>query len=302
MKALPFDKPGRWFRGNLHTHSNRSDGLKTPEQLCRFYQHRGYSFLCVSDHFTEHYNWPLTDTTSMRTRGFTTLLGAELHAPKTSLGDDWHILAVGLPVDFPPLRPNETGPRLANRARRAGAYVAVAHPAWYDLSDKDVLSIKAAHAIEIQNMTCLRHNGKGDSTGYLDRLLSTGHRYHAIACDDAHFAPARKDCCAFWVNVRSTSLDPQALLDALRHGHFYSSAGPRIENVKYNRRRRTITVETSPVRAIRVIGVGFSSAYTNFPTDQTRAEFDVGGLKGPYARLTIEDRRGKRAWSNPFWF
>ena len=193
MHSLPFDKPGRWYRGNLHTHSNRSDGQKPPEQVCECYRKMGYDFLAVTDHFLERHNWPVTDTRAQRRDSFITILGAELHAPKTSLGDLWHILAGGLPADFAAAGPTETAPQLADRARRAGAYVAVAHPAWYDLSDSDVLSITAAHAIEIFNVTCLEHNGKADSTGYLDRMLSRGHRYHAVATDEAHFSPARRD-------------------------------------------------------------------------------------------------------------
>ena len=76
-----------------------------------------------------------------RGAGFTTILGAELHEPATSLGDPWHILAVGRPRDFAPPTAEETGPRLAARAKAAGAYVAAAHPAWYDLTDQDVLSV-----------------------------------------------------------------------------------------------------------------------------------------------------------------
>src|SRR5687767_12656061 len=137
MKSLPFDKPGKWFKGNLHTHTTKSDGLKTPSQVCEIYKKRGYDFIAVTDHFRENFNWPITDTAASRCNGFTTILGAELHAPKTSLGDLWHILAVGLPANFAPPDATETGPEIADRASRAGAYVAVAHPAWYDLTDQD---------------------------------------------------------------------------------------------------------------------------------------------------------------------
>src|SRR5690606_41030856 len=95
-----FAAPGRFFRGNLHTHSNRSDGALPPEEVCRRYREAGYDFLCVSDHFLEQFDFPLTDTSAFRTEGFTTIIGAELHAPQTHLGDLWHILAVGLPGDF----------------------------------------------------------------------------------------------------------------------------------------------------------------------------------------------------------
>ena len=126
MKSLPFGKPGKWYRGNLHTHSTRSDGQKTPAQVCAFYRKRGYDFISLTDHFLEGYSWPITDTTTYRTNGFTTILGAELHAPETSLGDPWHILGVGLPANFAATGKRETGPRLAQRAHEAGVYVAVA--------------------------------------------------------------------------------------------------------------------------------------------------------------------------------
>lgn len=301
MKSLPFEKPGKWFRGNLHTHSTASDGRKTPAQVCAHYRRRGYDFISLTDHFLENYGWPVTDTTPCRTNGFTTVFGAELHAPKTSLGDLWHILAVGLPLDFAPTGKSETGPRLAQRARTAGAYVAAAHPAWYDLTDRDVLSVKAANAIEIFNTTCHEHNGKGESTGYLDRLLSWGHRYHAIATDDAHFAPGRPDYCRNWVMVRSRRLHPESLVTALHAGHFYSSQGPQILDMKFTRGRKGLSIRTSPVRALRLSGRGAGASYVNATSDITKAVLDVSSFRGSYGRLTVIDKGGRKAWTNPFW-
>jgi len=39
-----------WFRGNLHTHTTRSDGSRPPEQVIADYEARGYDFLVISDH------------------------------------------------------------------------------------------------------------------------------------------------------------------------------------------------------------------------------------------------------------
>lgn len=128
MHNLPFDKPGKFFKGNLHTHSTRSDGLLTPEAVCRVYREAGYNFLAVTDHFSGEYYYPITDTKPYRDDNFTTILGAELHAPATELGDDWHILAVGLPADFARTQPGESGAGLAGRALASGAFVAAAHP------------------------------------------------------------------------------------------------------------------------------------------------------------------------------
>ena len=37
-----FSRPGRFWRGNLHTHSTLSDGHRSPEEVCRFYAAAGY--------------------------------------------------------------------------------------------------------------------------------------------------------------------------------------------------------------------------------------------------------------------
>ena len=49
------------------------------------------------------------------------------------LGAPWHILAVGLPLDFA-RSPWRTGPQLARRALEAGAFVVAAHPQWYTMT------------------------------------------------------------------------------------------------------------------------------------------------------------------------
>jgi len=49
---------GRFFRGNLHCHSNRSGGLVEPTEVVAAYREAGYDFLCLSDHFEQDYGWP----------------------------------------------------------------------------------------------------------------------------------------------------------------------------------------------------------------------------------------------------
>lgn len=300
MSIQPFDKPGRFYRGNLHTHSTASDGALSAREVCASYRRRGYDFISLTDHFREVYGYPVSDTTPFRTDRFTTLLGAELHAPETSLGDDWHILAVGLPLDFEPTGSRETGAQLAARARDAGAYVATAHPAWYDLTDSDIQSLTAASAIEIFNTTCQEANGKGDSVGYLDRLLSQGHFYHAIATDDAHFQAGRPDVGRNWVMVRSSHLEPAALLEALTAGSFYASQGPEILDIEVARDGKKLTVRTSPVRRMCISGAGAGADRVAAGSDFTCAELSLTDLRGPYARITVTDKRGYRAWTNPF--
>jgi hypothetical protein len=299
MNNLPFDKPGRFYRGNIHTHSTRSDGRLEPEAVCRFYRECGYDFIALTDHFMEQFRYPITDTAPYRTDEFTTILGAELHAPETSTGELWHILAVGLPPDFAPNLPGETGTTLAARAMEAGAFVAAAHPAWYNLTEADVISLGQVDAIETINGISADHNDRIDSWYMLDVMLARGYKYNACATDDAHFQERHNDRLRGWVMVRSETRTPEALLAALKRGEFYSSTGPQIHDVQI-KRGESIKIRCSSVDSIFVTGKGARSVFKH-GKGMIEADLDIRRLDSAYCRITVRDRDGNRAWTNPIW-
>jgi hypothetical protein len=290
-----FSAPGRFWKGNLHTHSNRSDGALDPAEVCRRYREAGYDFLCLSDHFLPQFSFPLTDTREYRTADFTTLIGAELHAPATHLGDLWHILAVGLPLDFAPTPEGEDGPALARRAAAAGAFVGIAHPQWYGLDFTDGLALDAAHAVEIYNHTCEMLSARPDGVALFDDLLTRGRKLTGFASDDAHFHA--NDSFGGWVQVKSETLEPEALLAALKAGHYYASTGPEIAAIE--RDGETLSVTASPVRSIVLAGPGAKSAVVHGESI-TEARLDLGRFAGGWCRVVVTDMDGKRAWAQPF--
>jgi hypothetical protein len=298
VKNLPFDRPGRFYRGNIHTHSTRSDGMKSIEEVVAAYRDHGYDFLSLTDHFLERYDYPVVDTRPFRTDSFTTIVGAELHAPMTEAGDRWHIVAVGLPLDFAPPSESETGPQIAARAAAAGAFIGIAHPAWYGITLQDAESIEVAHAVEIYNETCLWLNDRPDGWHLLDMLSNTGRRLSAYAADDAHFKDWMPDWRAAWINVKAERLDPESILAAMKAGHYYSSQGPEIRNVRIE--ADTIRVECSPARGIFLCGKGARYASV-LGTNLRWAEFPRGRFVDGYVRVTVMDHGDKRAWSNPIW-
>jgi hypothetical protein len=300
MQILPFSNPGRFWRGNLHTHSTRSDGKLAPEQVCALYREAGYDFLALTDHFMKVYDFPMTDTRPYRTQEFTTLIGAELHTGHTELGHLWHILAVGLPLDFAPYTPDETGPQVAARALEAGAFVAAAHPAWYGLTEEDVRSLGPIDAIEIFNGTACDLNDRPDSGYMLDLLLMRGLRYNACATDDTHCNPDRHDTLRGWVQVKSETLEPEALLAALKAGAYYSSTGPKIYDIQIQQ-DATMVVRCSPAARIMVTGHGASCVQAH-GHGLTGAELSLNPLgDSRCCRVTVRDAQGGRAWSNPIW-
>jgi predicted metal-dependent phosphoesterase TrpH len=298
MHQLPFRQPGRFYRGNLHTHSTRSDGALAPETVVEAYRARGYDFLALTDHFLMQYDFPITDTRALRSADFTTLLGAELHAPRTEAGLDWHLVGVGLPLDFAPPAPGETGPQLAARAAASGAFVGIAHPAWYSLTVADALSIEAAHAVEVYNEGTAQWNDRGNSWYLCDLVLARGRRVNAYAADDAHFLSTRPAAFAAWVQVRAAELTPEVLLASLRDGAYYSSQGPELHDIAIEGRR--IVIACSPVASIIVSGPSRHACQMHGDS-LMEAAFSLEGFGRSYCRVTVIDANGKRAWSNPIW-
>jgi hypothetical protein len=289
-----FSRPGRFFRGNLHTHSSRSDGVLDPVAVAAHYREAGYDFLALTDHFLPRYGFPITDTRPFRTNRFTTILGAEVHAPANSQGEPWHILCVGLPEDFPPTGETETGVALAARAADAGAFIAIAHPQWSSLGIEDGRALPMAHAVEVYNNGCALESGRGDGAALLDQLWNEGRDLLAIATDDAHFRFA--DVCGAWVMVKAEENESGALLAALKAGDFYSTQGPEIHAVEIA--GGVLHIACSAVVSIAAVGRGSRSAHIH-GSQLTRGEISLDAFAGDWFRFVLRDAAGRWAWSNP---
>ncbi|MEO1140006.1 MAG: CehA/McbA family metallohydrolase [Pseudomonadota bacterium] len=304
MSSLAFERPGRFWRGNLHTHSTLSDGCLTPQEVCRRYNSEGYDFISLTDHFIGQYGYPIADTKPFHSNGFTTIPGAELHSGAMQNGELWHILAVGLPEDFePPHAPDflpvedqESGAELAARARAAGAYVAIAHPEWSGLTTEDARTINAAHAVEVYNHGCAVGCDRPHGFYTLDQLLTEGRKLDLCATDDAHFT--EPDHFGGWVMIKAQENDPDALLEALKDGAYYASTGPEIRAVHWEDRQ--VVVESSAVSTVIVQGRG-AAAVAQHGSSMTRTSVPLTRFAAsPWLRVTVVDAAGRRAWCNPY--
>ncbi len=300
-----FSAAGKFYRGNLHTHSTNSDGVLPPEEVCRRYQAEGYDFIVLTDHMVGLFDYPISDTTAFRNDRFTTIIGAEMHSGSMENGYLWHILGIGLPLDFTPpdaphfrsVQGSESGPGIARRARDAGAFVAIAHPHWSGMTEADARSITAAHAVEVYNHGCIVDNDRGEGFLTLEHLLNGNAHLNLIATDDAHFNTP--DHFGGWVMVKATENTPEALLAALKAGEYYASTGPEIYDIRIS--NDSVEVDCSSAVTVIVQGQGTSMA-TLHGASMTTARLSRERLANtPWVRVTVIDRAGKRAWSNPIW-
>jgi len=311
VQSLPFAKPGKFYRGNLHLHSTRSDGARSPEQVVDDYRSRGYDFISLTDHFLPAAHFrpdapgfiDITDVRAFDCDDFVTIPGAEIHGEAMENGELWHFVANGLPLDFPAWTPEERGIDIARRAVEAGAFVSLAHPHWNAVSETDALAAAdIVHSVEIYNHASEVGVRRGYGLHQTEVLLAKGHRLTLNAADDAHFKHPEGtflDAFGGWVQVKATELTADALVAALKAGEFYASQGPELHNVEIV--GSTIQISCSPVTQIVVSGRGvkyqrfhgaaLDCAEATLPDPETT----------PYVRVTITDADGCSAWTNPIW-
>lgn len=327
--ASPFALPGAWFRGNLHCHTTESDGAMPPDRLVAHYAYAGWDFLAITDH------WKVTTLAGGSALPDITLLpGIEIGtaARSTRAGTTYHVVGIGVHEALP--RREGAGPAAAqwyvDAIREQGGLAHVAHPYWSGLRLEDLATVKGLYALEVYNADTEVHIGRGCSQVVWDDLLTEGLPTCAIAVDDCH-RPGY-DSVRAWTVVRAPDRSVGALLDALRQGHFYCSAGPEILDVQWEpegERRGVphggrVTVRCSPARSVALVAdatrgarlnagpFGMASRASRLRDGSGRPEGVIEGelltgavfhLQGSerYARVQVEDAAGRCAWTNPLF-
>ena len=302
MRLPPFASQNRFYRGNLHGHSTHSDGLLSPDKVVQRYSDLGYDFTCLSDHLwiDERFsNTRVFDGSYLNRDSFITIRSAELHCYGKRFDQDgiWHILANGLPVDFACPNKEEKAPELIKRACSAGAYVTLAHPEWYALTNDEALQLSEADAVEIYNHSCVLSSARGSGIAIADYLINEGHRINFTAADDSHFD--LPDFGGGWVMVASPELTEEAIIGALKSGDYYSSTGAEIKDLCLQ--NNILKVISSPVDSIVISGAGHF-AMARHDKNLTVAEFDLQKIKSTWFRVTIKSSNAGMAWTNPLYF
>jgi hypothetical protein len=286
----PFALPGNWYKANLHTHTNRSDAWRTPEQVCDEYRLAGYALLAITDHNR------VTDVTHLSADGFVVVRGAEIDGGKGELGTSYHVVGIDLPADYA-MPPKDDPQGIINSILAAGGFCFLAHPYWSSQTVHDLLPLTGHIGVEVYNYSC-RNIGKAANEEVWDDLLIRGRRPLGFAVDDAHWH--NPDSRGAWIMVKAEEPSKQALLRAIREGAFYSSTGPRIRDFGIAEGRAYAVC--SPAQQIVFVCDG-SRGYFALPEGDeplTRAEVRLSGGE-KYVRLQVTDWQGRRAWSNPLF-
>ena len=290
------------YRASLHTHSTMSDGKFTPVEVIQFYADEGYDILAFTDHSRTN------PVSAYDSKGMTLISGMEMH-PMGPRGECWHLLALGLPEDFPSpdADKNATAQSCIDAARAAGGLVFCAHPSFCGFRSTDIAPLQGLEGLEVFN-SGTRFAGKGFNMQCWDELLDEGHWMRAIAVDDMH---ERRDLFCGWTMILTDEpLSQASALRALRLGNFYATQGPQLISVSLH--DNVLEAEFTP--CTEVIGVswkwrGYPAVCDNFtgPGDGQREITNCrlklkNDIKECWIRLQLKDSQGRYAWCNPVRF
>lgn len=297
-----------WLRGNLHCHTTNSDGRLSPQEAVDWFAGAGYQLLALTDHDV------VTDPAALNAGGMCLLTATELTAAGAEMGGTYHLVSLGLPSGA--VLPPATTP-VAEAVRflsERGAVVFVAHPHWSGLTVSDVRAATdaGAHGLEIYNGGTVLDSQRGEALAHWDEGLGKGARWWGVATDDTHWHTI--DRALGWVMVRAAGRSPEAVLEALATGCFYSSCGPEITHVSVESEDGVsvrVDVETSPCAAIYLLPFGARSQIAFNAESAARGEtggtittatFHASQLgPGGYVRIQCTDWQRRSAWSNPLF-
>lgn len=294
----PFEAEGRWFKGNLHTHSTMSDGYRTCGQLVELYRDAGYDFLSITDHGV------LTAVGHLRDRGLLLIPGEEISVGESEIGTFFHVVGVNIASQIPWSDFNRGAhPQEAiDVINELGGIAIIAHPYWSGLTHNDLRDLKDYAGVEIYNTTCDVMRNLGFSASHIDGLLAAGHRPLIFATDDHHGEDRELrplDALKAWIMVKAGGCSVDEIMSSIRSGLFYSSMGPEIKNIEME--KDGITVETSPVKAISFVSTP-ALGDKFIAEDEPLSTITRPGREGErYVRIEVTDYEGRSAWSNPIF-
>ncbi len=292
MKTMQiFEKDVPFWKGNLHTHTTRSDGNLDPEAVKQCYRDKDYDFLALTDH-------RILSEQPFEDQGLLMIPGIEMDYMLP--GEALHIVGIGMKDTFDVAKGIAGGPQYCiDHMRACGGRAIVAHPAWSLNTLATLSGLKDVTAVEIYNTTSgVPWNGaRADSSSIIDIAATHGCVHQVVASDDAHWYTGEQTVSATMIQAKELSME--SILEALDRGQFYCTQGPRFEQISME--DGVVHVKCSPVKYI----VFYSNAVwaagrCKTGENLTSASHDTKvNPSETFIRIQLIDHDGKNAWSNP---
>jgi hypothetical protein len=254
MKQYLIPEGGKFYKANMHMHTNISDGKMTVEETKRVFLEKGYSIVAFTDHEA------LVSHNDLSDESFLAITSYEINVPERWAGafpfskcyhlnlyakdrcntvssvfnfkNFWKEIEQGkalvseecAKISYSRHYSVEGVNDIIRKATDDGFLVCYNHPVWSNQNLIDYSGLKGLWGVEVYNSGCNR-GGYRESTQVLDDLLKENEFVCPIAADDAHGVGG---CGHGWIQVKADNLEYGTVMNALERGDFYASTGPEI--------------------------------------------------------------------------
>ena len=256
MKKYLLPQREKYFKTNLHTHTNISDGKDAPEVVIADYKNHGYNILCLSDH-----NVP-ADHSDKTTEDFLLLTGLEVNInqpgwkeTKGYIVKTYHLNLIAkdpknlwTPLTFSvsgretaeiyrPFATEEDMPRVYDvdainniiaKANEKGFLVIYNHPVWSGQTYPDYAPLKGLWGMELTNYSSVLAGYNEHNHMVYQDMLELGNDLMPTGADDAHSAKSR---FGGWTMIGAEKLEYNSVIEAMEKGDLYMSCGPEIHEL-----------------------------------------------------------------------
>ena len=326
LELIP--ESGRFYKVNMHCHTNISDGTRSPEEIKEFYKNAGYSAVAFTDHEILMGHKDLCDDEFIALHGYEIAIKKDLKGHTAYLMPVYHFNFIAksqdnliMPLFF------KDNPSCAGNSRKwmeecaqydgiieetryeaewinsylgaisdGGFLVNYNHPQWSLQNCMDFLNLEHIHSIELMNGGCL---ALGDNSAFhFEQMIRGGKRVVPTAGDDNHSV---KGSLKAWTMIKADELSYESLIEGYEKGNCYVTDGPEIHSIVLE--DGIITVKTSNVSYIALLSQGRYVRVKSAADDTVSvAEFEYAPEKmGSYFRFEIHDSKGRKAYSNAFY-
>ena len=326
MKKYLLPHDGKFYRANLHCHTNQSDGKASPAEVKEVYQSLGYDIVAYTDHDIMLDRSYLTDNDFLALNGYEMEINGK-GSPEWLNMQTCHICFIALEPDnlkqvcwhrSKYLYANAVNYRdqiqfyeeepdyireytpvcisdMMKKGREKGFFVTYNHPTGSLEDYPTYINYYNMHAMEM-------YNGADEyNPRVYDDMLRAGKRIYCIGGDDNHNAPKSTDGCAgSWTMIKADKLEYRTITQALIDGNFYATQGPEIHELWIE--DDVIHIETSDVEKIsfltanRRVGRFKAEEGKVLNNAQSRVHRD-----STYVRIELTDHRGRTASTNAYF-
>lgn len=324
MKVL-LDSNKKFFKANLHNHTNLSDGTLTPEEIKKEYMEKGYSIVAFSDHDHVLVHKYLDD------ENFLAITSAEIaikEVPEVSslvkqdmMVTHLNIFAFDQDNDITPCYERRydrhTNDEILARTKHEGEYlrrfepdginemirifhekgwlVSYNHPSWSLEDATRYLALEGIDIIEIYNNSCMLGE-RNDDEHVMDDFLRHDKKVYCMCADDNH---ERRSQFGGWVQINADKLEYKTIMNALKDGEFYASTGPEIYSLTKNGYEVEITCSPAEKISLAVKTRRACVVKGENGEEITKAKFTLRH-EDKYFRIRVHGKNGKKAFTQSY--